>query len=472
MNVKLIKRGIMKSLIKRSLISLTVVGLIFSGITFSAEKVSAAHKAPAWPGGYVSTVAKSSCLIDYETGTVLYESGAHKKRYPASITKTLTALLTIENCDMNETITYSKNALSCIRDGAANIGAKVGEKMSVKDALYGLMLHSGNECATALGEHMFGDEKTFAAKLNERAKQAGAKDSHFVNGNGLHNKNHYVSAYDMCMIMRAALRYPLFREILGTTQYTIQKNNKRKHRFFATMRHKMIWEGGPHYYKGIIGGKTGFTDQAGNTLVTAAKRNGLTLIAVVLKSNTTNVYTDTKKLFNYGFRNFKSINISQNDTRFNEENNYALTSPFIKKTGKLELDKTATAVIPKGAIYSDLKILSTFNVSRGVFSKLTYDYQGKNVGTATLTYKKGSKLKTKDDGTEKETIVKITTAAPTTKAAPKKGSGFSVKKIIPVIIIVICAVVLIILIVLAIRRKQKINRIRAAKRNRKRYTRE
>ena len=458
----------MKSLIKKLIIGLTVIGLVVSGVTFTPEKV-AADSAPAWPNGYVSTVAKSSCLIDCETGTVLYESGAHKKRYPASITKTLTALLTIENCDMNETVTYSKNALSCIRDGAANIGAKVGEKMSVKDALYGMMLHSGNECATALGEHMFGDEKTFAKKLNERAKQAGAKNSHFVNGNGLHNDNHYVTAYDMAMIMRAALKYPLFREILGTTQYTIQKNNKRKHRFFATMRHKMIWEGGPYYYKGIIGGKTGFTDEAKNTLVTAAERHGLTLIAVVLKSDTANVYTDTRKLFNYGFRNFKSINISQNDNSFNDENDYSLTSPFIKKTGTLELDKTATAVIPNGANYSNLKVTTTFNVGRGVFSKMTYHYGDKEVGTATLTYHKSKKLKSKGNETEQETIEKVTTVPQTTaKPAEKKSSG--PKNIAPVIIIGLCVVVLIVLIVLLIRRKQKINRIRAQKRNRNRYT--
>ncbi|MCR5430499.1 MAG: D-alanyl-D-alanine carboxypeptidase [Eubacterium sp.] len=459
----------MKSLIKKTIITLTAISIIASSIIFVPANASA-DSTPPWPNGTVSTVAKSSCLIDYDTGTVLCEKDAHKKRFPASITKILTALLTIENCDMNETVTYSKNALSCIRDGAANIGAKVGEKMSVKDALYGLMLHSGNECATALGEHMFGNEKTFATKLNERAKLAGAKDSHFVNGNGLHNENHYVTAYDMAMIMRAALKYPLFREIIGTTQYTIQKNNKRKHRFFATMRHKMIWEGGPYYYKGIIGGKTGFTDQSGNTLVTAAERNDLTLIAVVLKSDTAHVYTDTKKLFDYGFRNFKSINISENDKRFNPENDYALTSPFVKKTGTLQLDRTATAVIPKSANYSNLKITSTFNVTKGVFSKLTYNYGDKTVGTATLTYRKGTKLKAKGSDTEQETIAKITTPAPTTKKVAKTSSSFSAKKLVPIIIIVLCALVLIILIIALIKRKQKINRIRAAKRNRNRYT--
>ena len=455
----------MESLIKKIVISLTVIGLVLTSITFSPKKVSAA---PAWPDDVVSTKAKSACLMDYDTGTVLYEEKAHKKRFPASITKTLTALLTIENCDLNENLTYSKNSLSCIRDGAANIGAKKGETMTVRDALYGMMLHSGNECATALGEHMFGDEKTFAKKLNERAKQAGAKDSHFVNGNGLHDENHYVTAYDMAMILRAALKYPLFREILGTKQYTIQKNNQRKHRFFATMRHKMIWEGGPYYYKGIIGGKTGFTDQAGNTLVTAAKRNGLTLVCVVLKSDTAHVYTDTKALFNYGFKNFKSINISENDTRFNDDNDYSLTSPFVKKTGTLELDKSATAVIPKGANYSDLKVSTTFNVARGVFSKMSYFYGDKEVGTATLTYHKAKKLKSKGNETEQETIEKVTVEAPTTAKVEKRVS--KPINIIPVIVIGLIVIVVILLIVLAIKRKMKINKIREQKRNRNRYT--
>ena len=460
----------MKSLIRKISIGLTVVCLLLSGVVFTPKAVLA-DKAPDWPNETVSTLAKSSCLIDYNTGTILYESGAHKKRFPASITKILTALLTIENADMNDTLTYSENALSCIKDGAANIGAKKGEKMSVKDALYGMMLQSGNECATALGEHMFGSEKAFVKKMNERAKEAGAEDSHFMNGNGLHNENHYVTAYDMAMIMKAALKYPLFREILGTTQYTIQKNNKRKERFISSMRHKMIWEGGPYYYKGIIGGKTGFTDQARNTLVTAAERNGLTLIAVVLKSDTTHVYTDTKKLFDYGFEHFKSVNVSKSDHRFDDENEYGLTSPFIDKVGTLQLDKNATVVIPKGADYSDLNTSAVFNKTKNEFSKITYKYGDKTVGSATLTYNKGASIKATANDQEQETIEKITTTAPAkAKSSAKKESKTSIKNLTPVIIIVVCAVVLITLIVLLVRRQKKINKIRAEKRNRNRYT--
>ena len=448
-----------------------IVSIAFIAATFSVPNyVEADQNIPAWPNKTVNTVAKSSCLIDYDTGTVLYESNAHKKRYPASITKVLTTLLTIENCKMDEQVTFSKNSLACIRDGAANIGAVAGETMSVKDCLYGLMLQSGNECATALGEHMFGDEKTFAAKLNERAKKAGALDSHFVNGNGLHNDNHYVTAYDMAMIMRDALRYPVFREIIGTTQYTIPKNNKRKKRFMSTMRHKMIWEGGPYYYKGIIGGKTGFTDQARNTLVTAAKRGNLTLIAVVLKSDTNNVYTDTAALFNYGFKNFKSLNVSQNDSRFKEDDNAYLESPFIKNVGTIKIDPTATVVIPKAANYSMLNINSTFNVTRNVVSTLTYNYGNKEVGKANIIYQKSQKTTPVKLSTEKTTIAKETTVAATTTAKESSKSVSSMFKISPgTIIIIVCVAVLVLIIILLIRKKKKLDKIRYEKRNRYRH---
>ncbi len=448
-----------------------LIACLLVGLFVSPNTKVFADESPAWPSGRVNTKAKSACLIDYETGTVLYADNEKQHRFPASITKTLTALLTIENCKMDEEVTYSKNALSCIKDGAANIGAKVGEKMSVKDCLYGLMLQSGNECATALGEHMFGTEKAFAKKLNERAKEAGAKDSHFVNGNGLHNDDHYVTAYDMAMIMRAALKYPLFRDIIGTTQYTIQKNNKRKHRFFSTMRHKMVWKGGPYYYEGIIGGKTGYTDEARNTLVTAAERNGLTLVAVVLKSDTSHVYTDTAALFNYGFKHFKSLNVSQSDSRFTKENDYSLKSPFVDKVGLLQLDTNATVVLPKGAKYSQLKITPTFNPSRGVVSRLKYSYNDKSVGEANLTYHKDKKTKLSTASDEAETIEKQTPAKADVKQKEStKSSSFKIKDIIPIALIVLAAIVLIVIIVLLVKRKKRINRIRAQKRNRNRYT--
>lgn len=265
-------------------------------------QVSAAQKAK-WPDA-PSLIGKSAILIEASTGTVLYEKKANKKMYPASITKIMTALLTIENCDLNETIEYSEYAINSLEFEDANAGCQVGEKMTVKDALYALMLTSANEAATALGEHIAGSTQKFADMMNERAKQAGATGTHFKNANGLHDPDHYVTAYGMAMIMRDALKYQTFRDIINTVQYTIKKNNKRKEDFISVQRHKMVNPYSAFYYDGIIGGKTGFTDQSGTTLVTAAKRNGMTLITVVLNSNADNVYRDTTALMDYGFKNF------------------------------------------------------------------------------------------------------------------------------------------------------------------------
>ena len=270
-----------------------------------------------WPKG-PDIYATTGVLIDASTGTVLYDKKCHKKMYPASITKIMTALLTIENCSMEEEVVFSENAVNSLEYGDANFACQVGEKMSVKDCLYVLMLYSANEVATALAEHISGSVEEFAKLMNNRAKQAGALDTHFTNANGLHDENHYVTAYDMAMITRAAASYDIFNEIVHTTQYTVSKNNKRKTRDVAIQRHKMVWSASPYYYEDVIGGKTGYTDQSGTTLVTYAKRNGMMIISVVLKSNGANVYNDNASLLDYGFDNFNIKNVSKNDSRFIE----------------------------------------------------------------------------------------------------------------------------------------------------------
>lgn len=201
----------------------TFVGQAFGGwqTDVSAATKKSLPKAP-------SIIGESAILIEPTTGTIIYEKDPHKKMYPASITKIMTALLTIENCKMDETVTFSDATIHSLQYGDANMGCSVGEKMTVKDCLYALMLQSANEVATALGEHIAGSTKKFAEMMNKRAKEAGALNTHFANANGLHDPNHYVTAYDMAMITRAASKYSVFNDIVNTTTYTIKHNNKRK----------------------------------------------------------------------------------------------------------------------------------------------------------------------------------------------------------------------------------------------------
>ena len=286
------ERDQMKKIISKILIVILLISSCIGTINVAPVTVNAATKTN-WPKG-PSIYGQTGVLIEASTGTVLYDKKCNKKMYPASITKIMTALLTIENCKMDETVTFSDATIHSIQYGDANMGCSVGEKMTVKDCLYALMLQSANEVATALGEHIAGSTEKFAEMMNKRAKEAGALNTHFANANGLHDPNHYVTAYDMAMITRAASKYSVFNDIVNTTTYTIKHNNKRKTDATAIQRHKMVWPTSGYYYDGIIGGKTGFTDQSGTTLVTYAKRNGMTLIAVVLHSNGTNVYKDTK----------------------------------------------------------------------------------------------------------------------------------------------------------------------------------
>lgn len=445
------------------------------GTSFAATK--------SWPSSKVSTVAKSSIVIDADTGTVLYASKEHTKRYPASITKIMTALLTIEKGNLNDTLTYSKHSLACIKDGAANIGAVVGEKMTVKDALYGLMLQSGNECASALAEYVAGSEAKFAEMMTQRAKEAGAKNTQFKNANGLHNEKHYVTAYDMAMIMRQALKYPTFRDIINTTAYTIPKNNKRKKRFFAYQRHKMVYPGTANYYEGIIGGKTGYTDQARNTLVTAAKRNGLTIISVVLKSDTFNVYKDTRALLNYGFKHYKAVNVAQNNPAFNKKKSI-FVSPFYDEDdedGSLYIDPAAHVVIPKKASFNDLTMKASFSNNADSFATLTYSYGSHNVGSAQVLYKPKEEPTTQAKAaaavnTQPTTAVAQTKPAQTQAVDQKQSSSHSkpsiwlkIVKSFAFKIVLATLVVLIIIGILLVKRKRKIDRIREEKRNRYRH---
>lgn len=424
---------------------------------------------PSAPGIY----GTSAVLIEASTGTVLYSKKADKQMYPASITKIMTALLTIENCKLDETVVFSEDAVNCLQYGDANFGCQVGEKMSVKDCLYVLMLKSANEVANALGEHIAGSSKKFADMMTERAKKAGAKNTHFANASGLHNPKHYITAYDMAMITRDAAKYDLFNEVVNTTSYKVSKNNKRKTEDIATQRHQMVNPYSAYYYDGIIGGKTGYTDQSGTTLVTYAKRNGMTLIAVVLNSNGVNVYKDTTVLLDYGFNNFKLFNVSKNDNRFSEDSTLNLKPPFETSSDSVYIDKSSNVVLPKTSDFSKLSSDVNFKLSEDSFGTITYKLNKKTVGTADLKYKTTSfseisTVKTSETKDAADTSAnKSTVSAEKEKtSSPKHKAGFKFKLTKHLITIIIIFVIIIIFIILIILQKRKLNRIRENKRHR------
>ncbi len=261
------------------------------------------NEIPGWPQG-PQVQAESAILMDVDYGVCLYEKNIHQKQYPASITKIMTALLTAENANLSDVVTFSENAVYGIEPESSHIGIDVGEQLTVEQCLYGLMLASANEVAMGLAEHVAGSVEAFVEMMNQRAAQLGCKNTHFVNPHGLHDENHYVTAYDMALIAREAFHNRTFLNVVTTVYYEIPPTNMEEETRYL-LNHQKLLSDEELYYTGCRGGKTGYTDQALNTLVTFAKRDNCTLVCVNLKTNGTPIYMDTTALLDYGFANFK-----------------------------------------------------------------------------------------------------------------------------------------------------------------------
>ena len=255
--------------------------------------------------------AESAILIDGDTGKILYEKSAYERRAPASTTKIMTALLALEHCKTTDVATVTSEAITSVPSGYSTDLLKMGEELTIKDLLYALLLPSSNEAANVLAIHIAGSIDSFASMMNTKAMDLGCKNTHFVNPNGVHDDNHYSTAYDLSLIAKEAMKNDIFRQIVSTASYTLPNSNKysRIDRTLITTN-DLIKKQSNNYYEYAIGIKTGFTTPAKNCLVSSATKDGKTLIAVVLRSNTdNNRYNDTKTLFNYGFDNFSKKDI-------------------------------------------------------------------------------------------------------------------------------------------------------------------
>lgn len=258
----------------------------------------------------VELQASAGIVMDAETGQILGGKNINKALYPASTTKILTALIVLENCELDEVVTFSQNAVYNVDVGSTNINSETGDKLTVEECLYALLLHSANEVANALAEHVAGSIEQFTVLMNEKAKELGCTDSNFANPSGLYNLEHYVSAKDMALIVKEAYFNETFMKIQGAAYYDLPKTIRNKEGLRIYNKHKLYSENSSLYYEGCLGGKTGYTMLAKNTLVTYAKRDDLSLIAVVLHADNTH-YEDTKKLLDYGYENYNVVNVEE-----------------------------------------------------------------------------------------------------------------------------------------------------------------
>jgi D-alanyl-D-alanine carboxypeptidase (penicillin-binding protein 5/6) len=281
-----------------------------AAVTHSAYYAQAADtdSIDGWPTG-PSIEAQAAVLMDVNTEAVLYSKNGDTQLYPASITKIMTSLLACENISKKSSIVVSESAATSVSAGDSSIYAAAGEKFTRDQALMAVMLQSANEMSVAVAEKVSGSVKKFTELMNWRAKLFGCKNTHFNNPNGLPDENHYTTASDMAKIAKSAWMNPLYRKFCTRRYYEIPPTNKFPEARQLLNHHKMI-KNGEYYYEGVLGGKTGYTDASGNTLVTYCRRGNTTLVAVILNSTSAaNAYGDTASLFDYGFGNFEKTDM-------------------------------------------------------------------------------------------------------------------------------------------------------------------
>ena len=338
-----------------------------------------------WPQG-PRVEAEGATVMDLDTGAFLYSKNAEAKLYPASITKIMTTLLALENGNLSDMVTFSDDAIN--NTEGSGIARDYGEQMTLEQCLYGVMLESANECAYAVAEHVGGTVENFVDMMNAKAKELGCTNTHFANPHGLQDENHYTTAHDMALIAQAAYQNETFRIIIGTKMYTIPPTNKHAEETVLRNHHDMLCTyhnaNRKYLYPYCVGGKTGYTATANSTLVTYAEKDGMTLICVVMDTQSPNQFIDTVNLFDYAFDNFQVLNVAENDTDYSAETtvdngNLNNIAPFV------ELDKDAVIVLPKTAEFSDTSSSVEYNDSDPeIAGSITYTYAGRNVGKADI----------------------------------------------------------------------------------------
>ena len=417
--------------------------------------------------------AESAILMDADTGVILYEKNIHTRQYPASITKIMTALLAQENCDMDEVITFSHTAVYTVERGSSNIGIDENETLTMEDALYALLLASANEVANGIAEHISGSVDAFAELMNDRAKELGCEDTHFINPHGLPNDNHYTSAYDMALIAKAFFSYENLSTISGTAFYHINATATQPDEIDLGNHNKMLPgtnRGSGYYYEGLVGGKTGYTDMARQTLVTCAERDGVRLICVVMKDESPSQYKDSAALYDYGFANYRKISawdVTDGQKLIDEacqiaQNNTGLQYQVIEDPSEEE----NPLLMKKTSQPSELTYTATFDEesSQVIFSFVddTQTVGSVVVPVYEMQQMPGNQQTLVDEGDQDVISDQIQTADSHRKNQGAKNVFLGIMKVL--LVIVIAVAVVFVLFAFIIRKKLEAERERARRR--------
>lgn len=345
--------------------------------------------------------SKNAILVDNDSGKVLFEMGKDVKVYPASTTKVLTAILTLEKLDISSSTVVTETAVK-LPYGSSNAALKQGEVMSIKDLLYALMLQSGNDAANVLAEAVSGNIDEFVVLMNNKLSELGCTNSHFTNAHGYHDDNHYTTPSDMMKLLSYAIKNEQFVEIFSTASYTIEPTNKTKtkreyqntNRLILTKKDSYL----SRYYEYCVGGKTGYTDEAGRTLIAYAKKDDKNLLLGVFNSNPSGVtdlrYTDSINLFEYGFNNYEKVKLlDKKDYSFSYSNkdkkvtySYSLDEDIYALSNN---DETSVPAVVNYTIDLDYNELNKYDIT-------TKDYANQVVGKISIAFRQNSTIYDKE----------------------------------------------------------------------------
>lgn len=342
--------------------------IFFLTFLFSISLISNDTQASSSPP---KVSADGVVLMDATTGTILYSKNENTIYPPASTTKIMTALLTLENCKLDDIVTVGKKPP--LVDGS-KIYIFEDENLTIKDLLYSLLLQSANDSAEALAEHISSSTEEFATLMNKRAEELGCKNTNFANPHGLYADNHRTSALDLALILKELVKHPEYKEISTTLMYYIPPTNKSKEKRPIWNKNKLIQKNSSYYYEGCEGGKTGYTIQSKHSYVSTASKNGQRLIAVLLHDSKHTYWSDVRKLFDYGFDNFTL-------EAFHLEGD-SLGDYTIDKTSKIPLLSAENFYYVKN---KDSIEIPTFKINDKNLSKESFK-RGDNILTAVVTY--------------------------------------------------------------------------------------
>ena len=302
-------------------------------------------------------ISQAAFLMDNKTNKILYQKNENEKMYPASTTKIVTAILALENCSLEDVITVSYDAAMSIPDGYSSASLQVGEQLTIEQLLELLLVHSANDAANVLAEHVGGSIESFVSMMNTKVDELGLSNTHFTNAFGMHNDNHYTTAQDLALIMQYCIKNENFRKFAGKASCAIPATNKYGVRRY-TSTNELILPNSSNYYAPLTCGKTGFTSQAGDCLVSCSYQDDLELICVVLGGKTVNGvstrFSETKTLYRYGYDNYavKTL-LNPNDVVTNIE-----VKNGTKDTKNLDLlaNSTVTALMESSSSTDSLEV--------------------------------------------------------------------------------------------------------------------